>query len=112
MLRPEKSQDYQDLYLGLIRMHILFDACEGPIFGLGMIGELRRHGSFTRSALRLNCQSTSTIWISQRGRYEMKFSTENLGGKDSDPPLLPPARALQGQGEVAHACQPKLFVLH
>jgi PadR family transcriptional regulator PadR len=28
----------------LIRIHILYHACEGPIFGLGMIEELRRHG--------------------------------------------------------------------
>ena len=34
----------QDLYSGLIRIHILFHACEGPIFGLGMIEELGRHG--------------------------------------------------------------------
>jgi DNA-binding PadR family transcriptional regulator len=36
--------DRQDLYSGLIRIHILFHACEGPIFGLGMIEELSRHG--------------------------------------------------------------------
>jgi PadR family transcriptional regulator len=34
----------QELYSGLIRIHILYHACEGPIFGLGMIEELRRHG--------------------------------------------------------------------
>lgn len=38
------STDRQDLYSGLIRIHILFHACEGPIFGLGMIEELSRHG--------------------------------------------------------------------
>jgi DNA-binding PadR family transcriptional regulator len=36
--------DDQELYSGLIRIHILYHACEGPIFGLGMIEELRRHG--------------------------------------------------------------------
>lgn len=35
---------YQDLYSGLIRLHILHHACEEPIFGLGMIEELGRHG--------------------------------------------------------------------
>jgi len=35
--------DRQGLYPGLIRIHILFHACEGPIFGLGMIEELSRH---------------------------------------------------------------------
>jgi len=34
----------QDLYSGLIRLHILHHACEEPIFGLGIIEELRRHG--------------------------------------------------------------------
>jgi PadR family transcriptional regulator PadR len=32
------------LYSGLIRLHILHHACEEPIFGLGMIEELGRHG--------------------------------------------------------------------
>lgn len=32
------------LYLGLIRLHILYHAAEEPIFGLGIITELRRHG--------------------------------------------------------------------
>lgn len=32
------------MYSGLIRLHILHHACEGPIFGLGMIEELARHG--------------------------------------------------------------------
>src|SRR5262245_24045774 len=34
----------KDLYFGLIRIHILFHACEEPIVGLGMIQELARHG--------------------------------------------------------------------
>lgn len=34
----------QDLYAGLIRLHILHHAAEGEIFGLGIINELRRHG--------------------------------------------------------------------
>ncbi|MEO8452990.1 MAG: PadR family transcriptional regulator [Gemmatimonadota bacterium] len=36
--------DDQDLYAGLIRLHLLHHAEEGPIFGLGMIEELARHG--------------------------------------------------------------------
>lgn len=35
---------YRDLYSGLIRIHILHHAVEEPIFGLGMIEELGRHG--------------------------------------------------------------------
>ena len=34
----------RDLYSGLIRLHVLHHACEEPIFGLGMIEELARHG--------------------------------------------------------------------
>jgi PadR family transcriptional regulator, regulatory protein PadR len=34
----------REIYSGLIRIHILYHACEKPIFGLGMIEELQRHG--------------------------------------------------------------------
>jgi len=34
----------RDLYSGLIRLHILHHATKEPIFGLGMIEELARHG--------------------------------------------------------------------
>ena len=34
----------RDLYSGLIRLHVLHHATEGPIFGLGMADELARHG--------------------------------------------------------------------
>jgi len=33
-----------ELYSGLIRLHVLHHACQEPIFGLGMIEELGRHG--------------------------------------------------------------------
>src|SRR6476619_2610410 len=36
--------DDRDLYSGLIRLHILHHAVEGPVFGLGMSEELSRHG--------------------------------------------------------------------
>jgi PadR family transcriptional regulator PadR len=32
------------LYSGLMRLHILHHAAEGPVFGLGMLEELGRHG--------------------------------------------------------------------
>ncbi len=40
------NSDYsdRDLYSGLIRLHVLHHAVEEPIFGLGMIEELGRHG--------------------------------------------------------------------
>lgn len=34
----------QDLLSGLIRIHILYHACHEPVFGLGMMEELLRHG--------------------------------------------------------------------
>ncbi len=39
-----ENNTYQDLYSGLIRIHILHHACEGEVFGLWMIEELGRHG--------------------------------------------------------------------
>ncbi|MGI8508222.1 MAG: PadR family transcriptional regulator [Gemmatimonadaceae bacterium] len=41
--KADKNLD-KDLYAGLIRLHILHHAVEEPIFGLGMIEELGRHG--------------------------------------------------------------------
>lgn len=34
----------KNLYSGLIRLHILYHASREPIFGLGIIEELARHG--------------------------------------------------------------------
>jgi PadR family transcriptional regulator, regulatory protein PadR len=34
----------RSLYVGLIRLHILHHAAEGPLFGQWMINELARHG--------------------------------------------------------------------
>lgn len=34
----------RNLYTGLIRLHILHHAAEGPLFGQWMIDELSRHG--------------------------------------------------------------------
>ncbi|MBM4297863.1 MAG: hypothetical protein FJ143_09005, partial [Deltaproteobacteria bacterium] len=44
--RKKGSQDRrdQDLYGGLIRLHILHHASKGPVFGLWFIAELGRHG--------------------------------------------------------------------
>jgi PadR family transcriptional regulator, regulatory protein PadR len=35
---------HQDLYIGLVRVHVLHHAAKEMIFGLGMIEELGRHG--------------------------------------------------------------------
>lgn len=34
----------RELYSGMIRLHILHHAARGPVFGLGIIAELGRHG--------------------------------------------------------------------
>jgi len=41
---PNPLLDDKELYSGLIRLHVLHHAAEEPIFGLGMIEELTRHG--------------------------------------------------------------------
>jgi DNA-binding PadR family transcriptional regulator len=40
----EETGDDKELYAGLIRLHILHHAVQEPIFGLGIIEELARHG--------------------------------------------------------------------
>jgi DNA-binding PadR family transcriptional regulator len=48
MPRTKTDQDLidadRDLYSGLIRLHVMHHASEEPIFGLGMMEELGRHG--------------------------------------------------------------------
>jgi DNA-binding PadR family transcriptional regulator len=40
----DMAVDHKNLYVGLIRLHLLHHAVHEPIFGLGMIHELARHG--------------------------------------------------------------------
>ena len=42
--REGQNRRDQDLYGGLIRLHILHHASKGPVFGLWFIEELARHG--------------------------------------------------------------------
>jgi PadR family transcriptional regulator len=44
MKRVEHDKGEQDLYGGLIRLHILHHAANRPVFGLWFIEELARHG--------------------------------------------------------------------
>jgi DNA-binding PadR family transcriptional regulator len=44
MTARETKGRNQELYIGLVRLHVLHHAAEGPIFGLGIIEELGRHG--------------------------------------------------------------------
>ena len=34
----------RSFFLGFIKIHILFHASEGPIYGVGIMKEIRRHG--------------------------------------------------------------------
>jgi DNA-binding PadR family transcriptional regulator len=38
------SGRYQDLYIGLVRLHVLYHAAKEPVFGQGIMQELGRHG--------------------------------------------------------------------
>ncbi len=44
MAKSSPAIEVQRLYTGLIRLHILHHAAEEPIFGLGIMQELQRHG--------------------------------------------------------------------
>lgn len=39
-----KDHEFQDIYVGLVRLHVLHHASLEPIFGIGIIEELGRHG--------------------------------------------------------------------
>lgn len=41
---PASFGKKQELYVGLVRLHVLHHAADEPIFGLGMMQELARHG--------------------------------------------------------------------
>jgi PadR family transcriptional regulator PadR len=43
-IHEDMMNHQRELFSGLIRLHVLHHACEEPIFGLGMIEELARHG--------------------------------------------------------------------
>ena len=42
--KTKPSDEDRDLYSGLIRLHVLHHAVDEPIFGMGMLEELARHG--------------------------------------------------------------------
>jgi len=44
MKKAKVAQPEPAVYSGMMRLHVLHHATEGPIFGLGMVEELARHG--------------------------------------------------------------------
>lgn len=89
--------DDRDLYSGLIRLHILHHAAEEPIFGLGMVEELSRHGyrispgtlypllhglekkGYLRSSGQQNGKSRRTVYrITPLGRKALAASLDKV----------------------------------
>ena len=83
----------RDLYSGLIRLHVLHHAAEEPIFGLGMMEELARHGyhispgslypllhglekkGYLRSSQQVNGKSRRTVYrATASGRKALEAS--------------------------------------
>jgi len=97
------SFEYRDLYVGLIRLHILHHAVEGPIFGLEMAEELARHGyrislgtlypllhgmekkRYLRSAVQRNGQSNRKVYrataLGRKALQAMKIKVSELFGE-------------------------------
>jgi PadR family transcriptional regulator, regulatory protein PadR len=95
--------EYRDLYSGLIRLHILHHAVEGPIFGLEMAEELARHGyrislgtlypllhglekrGYLRSAEKRNGQSIRKVYratpLGRKALEAMKVKVSELFGE-------------------------------
>jgi DNA-binding PadR family transcriptional regulator len=95
--------DYRDLYSGLIRIHVLHHAVEGPVFGLEMAEELARHGyrislgtlypllhgmekkGYLRSAEKRNGQSIRKVYratpLGKRALRAMKVKVHELLGE-------------------------------
>jgi DNA-binding PadR family transcriptional regulator len=40
----EHSKLFRDLLLGFVKIHVLYHASQEPIFGIGIVAELERHG--------------------------------------------------------------------
>src|SRR6476660_1391699 len=114
----------QDLYSGLIRLHVLYHASEGPLFGFGMIQELRRHGyrigpgtlypalhrmeqkGYLRSKRQIVSGKIRRVYqITPRGRTELRQAAEKVRelylemveGKGEPSPAHPSARRTIGQ---------------
>jgi PadR family transcriptional regulator len=65
----------QELLSGLIRIHILYHACHEPIFGLGMIEELQRHG------YRLSAGTLYPMLHGLESRGLLRSEKVRLGGR-------------------------------
>jgi DNA-binding PadR family transcriptional regulator len=66
---------YQDLYIGLVRVHVLHHAAKERVFGLGIIEELSRHG------YRLGPGTMYPLLHSMERRGWLKSQTVVFAGK-------------------------------
>jgi len=65
----------RELFSGFIRLHILYHAAKGPVFGLWLIRELERHG------YRLSPGTLYPILHSMERRGYLVSTTEEAGGR-------------------------------
>jgi DNA-binding PadR family transcriptional regulator len=70
-----RGEEYQPLYSGLIRLHVLYHACQGRIFGLEMIEELARHG------YRIGPGTLYPILHEMEAREWLRSEKELVGGR-------------------------------
>jgi DNA-binding PadR family transcriptional regulator len=95
-----RRNDRQSLYGGLIRLHILHHAAKEPIFGLGIIEELRRHG------YELSAGTLYPILYGlekkgyQTSRHERTGRRERRVYQITEPGRIALVEARQGQGVV------------
>jgi PadR family transcriptional regulator len=66
---------HRQLYSGLIRLHVLHHACRGPVFGLGMIEELSRHG------YRLSPGTLYPLLAGLEAQGLLRSTTRSSGGR-------------------------------
>ncbi len=74
-MKKQVNARYQDLYIGLVRVHVLHHASQELIFGLGMIQELGRHG------YRLGPGTMYPLLHSMERRGWLKVQTVVIAGK-------------------------------
>ena len=81
MSNRDQSDD-RDLYSGLIRLQVLHHAVEEPIFRLGMLEELARHG-YRISPVR--CTRSCMAWRSEATFVQPHSATANPCGRSTVP---------------------------
>ena len=75
MTRRDTKGRNQELYIGLVRLHVLHHAAEEPIFGLGIIEELGRHG------YRLGPGTIYPLLHSMERRGWLRLDSEIVAGR-------------------------------